>query len=443
MNVQRAPAVVPGQPLVELRNVSRRFEKKLERRRSLQDLFIRIFQRHSEAGDDFWPLRDISFSIQAGDCVGVIGPNGSGKSTLLKVISGILEPTSGELSVRGRISSLLELGAGFQPDLTGRENIYLNGSIYGLSRVYMNQHIDSIVDYAELGEFIDTPVKHYSSGMYVRLGFAVAIHTQPDLLLVDEVLAVGDVTFQHKCMKSIYQFRRNGGTLLLVAHDLGAIQNLCTHALWLDGGLIAGEGNPTDVVMAYLNTMAQREERESDKAGMQMDGSAANQRWGSGRIQIRRVALCDAAGASRSVFLTGDTMQVQIHYYSAARVESPIFGIAIHHQNGVHICGPNTRLGGMTIPYVEGDGIVTYHIPTLPLLEGDYAVSAAVVNQSDTETFDYHDRAYPFRVFPSPMRDGYGLLTLRGEWMAGNLPTKNTMDTKRDEGTQIPQMPHF
>ena len=180
-----------------------------------------------------------------------------GKSTLLKLITGILEPTSGDIITQGRIASLLELGAGFHPDLTGRENIFLNGSVYGLNRRQMRQRFDEIIDFAELGDFIDVPIKHYSSGMYVRLGFAVAIHTDPDLLLVDEVLAVGDATFQHKCLDSIQQVSRQGGTLLFVSHDLGTIQSLCNQAIWLDGGHVRAAGRPTDVAMAYLNDVAE------------------------------------------------------------------------------------------------------------------------------------------------------------------------------------------
>ncbi len=414
MKVERLHGPIPGQPLVELRRVSRRFEKRTERHRSLQELFIRLFQRSSIQVDEFWPLRDVSLSIHPGDSLGVIGPNGSGKSTLLKLITGILQPTEGELYVRGRLSSLLELGAGFQPDLTGRENIYLNGSIYGLSRAEMNRRLPDIIRYAELGEFIDTPVKHYSSGMYVRLGFAVAIHTQPDILLVDEVLAVGDVSFQHKCLNSIHTFRQNGGTLVLVSHDMTAIQSICNRAIWIEDGRIQAEGKPTDVVMAYLGSMASRE--EAARSLQESPGPGTSQRWGSGKIQITQVELCGGDGRPRSVFVTGEPLQIRLHYHSAELVKAPIFGVALHHENGVHIAGPNTRFSGVHIPQVEREGVITYRIPRLPLLEGTYAVSVAVVNETDTEIFDYHDRRYPFRVFPGRRRDGYGLISLEGAW---------------------------
>ncbi|MBK8047995.1 MAG: ABC transporter ATP-binding protein [Anaerolineales bacterium] len=286
----RSEHVIPGQPLVEMHHVARRFIKRRDRHRSFQDRFIRLLSRRNVEHEEFWPLRDVSLVLRPGESLGVVGPNGAGKSTLLKLVTGILPPTSGDLVVNGRVCSLLELGAGFQPDLTGRENIYLNGSIYGLTRAEMNARVDRIVDFAELGDFIDTPVKHYSSGMYVRLGFAVAINTDPDLLLVDEVLAVGDASFQHKCLAAIQDYRAAGGTLLLVSHDLNAIQSTCTHAVWLEHGLLQAEGAPIDVVMAYLAEMARKEDvARSEREGA---GGVAEPvmpgRWGNGAIRITR-----------------------------------------------------------------------------------------------------------------------------------------------------------
>ncbi len=414
MTVERVRTVAPGQPLVELRHVERRFVKRLERQRSLQDLFLRFFSRRHDPLDEFWPLRDVSFTVDAGDCIGVIGPNGSGKSTLLKLVTGILAPTGGDLAVRGRVSSLLELGAGFHPDLTGRENIYLNGSIYGLGRAEMNQRLTSIIDYAGLGDFIDTPVKHYSSGMYVRLGFSVAIHTDPDLLLVDEVLAVGDVAFQNKCMASIYRFRRQGGTLLLVSHDLSTIQSLCTRVIWIDNGLVAAQGAPADVVMAYKQHMAELEEQ--GRSGLMTAPSGEGQRWGTGDLQITAVELCDGTGRARTTFVTGEPLTIRLHYHCPAPVTSSIFGVGFSHENGMHLFGPNTRFGGLTLPTLAGDGVVSYHIPSLPLLEGQYVLSVAATNYEDTVTYDYHDRAYRFRVAYSPARAGYGMVELPGEW---------------------------
>jgi ABC-type polysaccharide/polyol phosphate transport system ATPase subunit len=408
---------MPGEPLVELHHVARRFEKKLDRNRSLQDLFIRLFRGRKAPVDAFWPLRDLSLAIYPGESVGIIGANGSGKSTLLKLITGILEPTQGDLVVRGRISSLLELGAGFQPELTGRENIYLNGSIYGMSRRQMDARVDDIIAYAELGDFIDTPVKHFSSGMYVRLGFAVAIFTEPELLLVDEVLAVGDTSFHRKCLNSIQDFRDRGGTLLLVSHDVNAIQNICRRAIWLYDGEIAAQGNPTDIVMAYLNHVAEQEEqkrRDTEPATPPVDAPA--QRWGSGQIRITAVELLDEVGEPRTICYTGAPLTIRLHYHAPVPVAAPIFGIGIHDRNGAHVSGPNTRFAGLDIPVVAGEGTIRYTIPALPLLEGQYALSVAVVNAADSETYDYHDRLYHFEVYPGQSAERYGLVTLGGAW---------------------------
>lgn len=444
MSVQRNDRLLPNQPQIELRNVSRRYEMQRARRRSFQEAFIRLVRREPHRRDVFWPLRNISFTVHPGDCIGIVGPNGSGKSTLLKLITGILSPSEGDLIVNGRISSLLELGAGFHPDLTGRDNIYLNGSIYGLSRAEMDKHLDAIIDYAELGDFIDTPIKHYSSGMYVRLGFAVAIHTVPDLLLVDEVLAVGDAAFQRKCLNSIQKFRDNGGTLILVSHDLNAIQSICRRALWLEQGELVADGHPTDVVMAYIRHLAEKEEgggdrghgaREQGREGDEGQGTdSANEggvdlqskiqnpkpeiirRWGTGQVRITQVELCNAGGQARTNFYNGEALTICLHYEADEPVAQPVFGLAIHHQNGTHIAGPNTKFADLRIPMVHGVGVISYHIPALPLLEGGYVVSAAVVNDANTETYDYHDRLYEFQVYRGQAKEQYGLVTLGGAW---------------------------
>jgi ABC-type polysaccharide/polyol phosphate transport system ATPase subunit len=434
MTVIRHSIHQAGQPVLELRHVARRFIKRRERNRSFQDKFVRLLSRRNVEQEDFWPLRDVSLRLDRGQSLGVIGPNGAGKSTLLKLITGILTPTSGAMLVNGRICSLLELGAGFQPDLTGRENIFLNGSIYGLNRRQMNARLDSIIDFAELGDFIDTPVRHYSSGMYVRLGFAVAIHTDPDLLLVDEVLAVGDQSFQHKCLSAIQRFRAGGGTLLLVSHDLEAIQSICRQAIWLEHGLVQSEGDPTNVVMHYLRDQARRAEaragRAEAEAGERIDAPG---RWGSGKVRITQVELCDGSGAATTTFASGEPLTVRLHYVAARRVEKPVFGLAVYHESGTHVTGPNTHFGGLDIPAVEGAGVISYQAPRLPLLAGLYRLSVAVVDGVDNETFDYHDRLYDFQVFPDSRNERYGLVTLGGGWQLETRPKSHAHDQRNGE----------
>jgi lipopolysaccharide transport system ATP-binding protein len=405
-----------GDALIHLDHVSKVFAVRHEAQDSFQSSFIRLFRRENRRAKPFWAIRDVSFEVKRGDCFGVIGPNGSGKSTLLKLITRILEPTEGDIAVRGRIASLLELGAGFHPDLTGRENIYLNGSVYGMTRKQMQQRMHAIIDYAELGDFMDVPIRHYSSGMHVRLGFAVAIHTDPDILLVDEVLAVGDLAFQRKCLDSIQQFRSQGGTLLFVSHDSGTIEALCNRAIWLDHGRIRAEGAPLDVVMSYMNRVS--EEAEEKAGSRAMAELEEGRRWGNGRVQVTQVEMVDKSGRSRSAFAGGESLDIRLSYEVMEEIDEPVFGIGIHHQNGVHVCGPNTQFDGLRIPGHRGRGQVVYHIQELPLLEGAYVMSVAAVDAGDGEVYDYHDRAYPLRVLSGRHRERYGIIALGGSWSA-------------------------
>jgi ABC-type polysaccharide/polyol phosphate transport system ATPase subunit len=401
-------------PLVEVNNVSKRFRLRQETQRSWQDVFIHLFRRERDQNKYFWPLRDVSFTVNPGDSIGVLGPNGSGKSTLLKLISGILSPTVGEITVRGRVASLLELGAGFHQELTGLENVFLNGSIYGMSRTEVQERLDSIISFAELGDFINTPVKHYSSGMYVRLGFSVAIHTDPDLLIVDEVLTVGDTHFQNKCMDAIQLFREKGGTLFLVSHSLDVVESTCTRAIWLDHGRVQADGDTLDVIMQYRNRIAEEENAANpEHLSLTLDSS---KRWGTGKVQIVEVEMYDDNGDPRTTFYTGDPMTVRMRYLTRDPIASLTFGMAIHSQSGVHVTGPNTRTGGLEIRNVEGGGEIIFRVPALMLMDGAYVLSVAATNAADSIMYDYHDRAYPFRVYPGRSLERYGLITLGGEW---------------------------
>jgi lipopolysaccharide transport system ATP-binding protein len=397
--------------IIRLEKVSKKFALHQQRSRSFQEALLNMVpgRRSPRIGREFWALQDVSFEVATGETVGLIGPNGVGKSTILKLIAGIIEATSGYIEVNGRVGALLELGAGFHPDLTGRENIYLNASVLGLPRSEIHRRLDAIVDFAELEPFIDVPVKHYSSGMYLRLGFAVAVHTDPEILLIDELLAVGDAAFQRKCLERIDQLRREGVTLLFVSHDSTAVRKLCSRAIWLESGALMSDG-PTDaVVQRYLAHSWAAEEGQLRAAG-------DARRWGSGEVQIVGVELIDKEGRERQVFEVGEPLTIDLHYETARRIEKPVFGFAIHRGDGVHITGPNTRFGGVDISYIEGSGRVLYEVASLPLLEGVYALSVAVTNAADTEMYDYHDRLYPFRVRASAEEEQYGLIALGGHW---------------------------
>jgi len=423
-------------------SVSKRFVLHQGRPRSLQELILSFPQRRDNGQpEEFWALRDVSFEVTPGETVGIIGPNGAGKSTVLKLISRIIEPTSGRIEVKGRVGALLELGAGFHPDLTGRENIYLNGSILGLSRAQIQRKLDEIIAFAELERFIDVPVKHYSSGMYVRLGFSVAVHTDPEILLVDEVLAVGDQNFQHKCLERIMEIQQQGVTICFVSHDLGAVRRLCSHAIWLDDGAIRAAGDVEDTISAYLRHAAAEEEARMKAAASQEEAPSqaeppseeveeaqqeaqeeeeeepeVKQRWGTGDIEIMDVSFLDAAGAERHVFQVGEPWVVRLHYRAQQRVESPVFGLAVHRNDGLHVCGPNTHFAGLDIPFVEGEGDILYCVDHLPLMEGTYLVSVSAHNRADTVMYDYHDRLYPFKVRQVGKGERYGLVSLGGKW---------------------------
>ena len=237
-----------GQPVVTFENVSKEFKLSKLRVRSLQGIFVSMFNKEMRGKHQFWALKDVNFTINAGETVALVGTNGSGKSTVLKLISRIIDPTKGTITVSGRLSALLELGAGFHPDLSGRENIFLNGSILGLGRQEMNKKLDAIIDFADIGEFIDVPIRNYSSGMQMRLGFSVAVHVEPQIILVDEVLAVGDHNFQLKCLKRIRQLQQQGVTILFVSHDFDDVRNLCDRAIWLDRGLVCGDGDVNEIL---------------------------------------------------------------------------------------------------------------------------------------------------------------------------------------------------
>jgi lipopolysaccharide transport system ATP-binding protein len=413
---QLAPTQVddaPGEEVIRLDGVSVRYRVPHERYATLKEHAIRTLQRRMRY-DDFWALRDVNLQIRRGEVVGIIGRNGAGKSTLLKVISRVLHPTTGRVRLRGRIAPLLEFGAGFHPELTGRENVFLNGAILGFSRAQMEAKFQDVVGFAQLGDFIDAPLRTYSSGMVARLGFAVATDVEPDVLILDEVLSVGDAAFQKKSAERIQAFRASGATILFVSHSLEAVKTMCTRAVWLEHGRLVAEGTAESVVHQYL----ERDQTvEAERLSAQMQLGLAN-RWGTRRIEIVRVLLTDAAGKEQTIFQTGDALVLHLDYVAHEPIPSPVFGVAIHRQDGVHITGPNTAFAGLNLPRLEGSGTVVYTIPTLTLLDGFYHISAAVVSQKNDETLDYHDRVCSFRVDNqnATLRERYGVLTLQGEW---------------------------
>jgi len=399
--------------VIGLENVAVRYRIPHERVATFKEHAIRWAQRRLQT-DDFWALREINLKVQRGEIVGVMGRNGAGKSTLLKVIGRVLRPTQGRVYVRGKVAPLLEFGAGFHPELTGRENIFLNGTLLGFTRKQMHEKFERIVAFAELEEFIDAPLRTYSSGMVARLGFAVATDVTPDILILDEVLSVGDAAFQKKSFERIQAFRASGATILFVSHHPDAIKTLCTRALWIDSGRVVADGTAEAVAEQYR----MRDQQIQTKQATVSAQPALSDRLGTRRIEITRVRLLDAQGNERFIFATGELFKLEIEYWAHQAVESPVFGMGVHRNDGVHITGPNTATSRFELPTLAGHGTVTFTVPYLALLEGLYHIAVAVHNQADTEMYDYHGRCASLRVVNSPsgVRERFGLITLNGEW---------------------------
>ena len=378
-------------------------------------LLQRSLLRDLRPSEVFSALDHVSFAVPTGATYGVIGRNGSGKSTALKLVAGITKPTSGRVRVDGRVSALIELGAGFHPEISGRENVFINGIMLGLSKREIQHRFDEIVDFAELREFIDAPVKTYSSGMYMRLGFAVAINVDPDVLLVDEVLAVGDEGFTHKCLDKFAEFRRKGKTILLVTHSLGLVEKFCDEALWIDAGQGRESGDPKRVVDAYLTAVERSEQSQlatsTAKAveahEQSTDPPVAAEpvpapptpegRWGSREIEIVDVAFLDRAGEPGFVFHSGDPVSIRMKVRARQPVEDFVFGVGLFNVEGVCCYGTNTGLEQLRSAEFSGEGDVTFAIDSLDLVEGTYKVDVAAHKQ-DGYPYDYHRLLYTFRV---------------------------------------------
>jgi ABC-type polysaccharide/polyol phosphate transport system ATPase subunit len=374
--------------------------------------------RDLQPDETFPALRGVTFSVPKGCTFGIIGRNGSGKSTLLKCVAGITRPNEGTVTVDGRISALIELGAGFHPEISGRENIFINGIMLGLTKRDIQKRFDEIVEFAELKDFIDAPVKTYSSGMYMRLGFSVAIHVDPDVLLIDEVLAVGDQGFTVKCLDKFAEFRRRNKTILLVTHSLDLVEKFCDRALWLDKGKTLAEGEPRRVVAGYLIDVEKSEQHELAKAEAVQVATAVDSRepdqvaspatpqdmfkategrWGSREIEITEVTLSGPDGQSSHVFQSGDPIQVTLKVRAHEPTKDFVFGFGLFNADGVCCYGTNTYIETLEPSEISGDGEVNFKIAKLDLVEGTYKIDVAA-HKLDGYPYDYHRLLYTFRV---------------------------------------------
>jgi ABC-2 type transport system ATP-binding protein len=384
---------------IRARGLGRMFKIRLSQSRSLKETILR---RELPRTRELWALKDVDFDIAPGQTFGIVGRNGSGKSTLLKLIAGIFSPSTGRLQVTGRVGSLIEIGAGFHPEFTGVENVYLNAAIYGLKRSYVDEHLDEIIEFAELQQFKDVPVRTYSSGMYMRLGFAVAMHVQPDILLLDEVLAVGDEAFQQKCFGRLGDFKRAGGTIVFVSHDPSAVERLCDRAIMLDGGRIVEEGAATEVVSAYHRRVVTGQAEEAD----QRDGGIA------GRCRVHEVRAIAGDGTTRDRFVEGEPMALEVWLYAEQEIEDASVTVGIRDADGRPV-GSQT-LDGVLLPPQRLERL-RLNFPGLPMREGRFFVDVGVTTADRDAELALAERALELSVFGSGA-GGSGPIRLGGTW---------------------------
>jgi ABC-type polysaccharide/polyol phosphate transport system ATPase subunit len=389
---------------LEVEHLTKTFRLHHEKANSIKAL---IAGKGRNRFDEFVALDDVTFDVREGEVFGVIGQNGSGKSTLLKCMAGILQPNQGSVRVHKRMSALLELGAGFHPELSGRDNVFLNAAILGMTRRDIASRFDDIVEFSGLQSFIDAPVKTYSSGMYVRLAFAVAINVDPRLLIIDEILAVGDVTFQQRCLEKFVEFRNEGRTIILVTHAMNTVKDMCDRAIWLKGGVVTGEGDPSDLVEAYTEQMLGDNNRGAD-------GSA---RRGSGEIQITSVELL-VNGEATSVkrFRTGDTIKLRLHYSAAKAIPEPVVAITIEALGGATVTAPCSRDAGITPASMSGVGFIDVDMTAVSLLPGTYDLHTAITDFNRAHVYDNLHLALRFDVMSGRPYEVGGLITMRPTW---------------------------
>ena len=398
---------------IRVEGVSKRFRLYQERNTSLKATVLR---RKRAVFNELWALQDVSFEVPEGQSFGLIGHNGSGKSTMLKCIAKILRPDKGSITTHGKISALLELGAGFHPELSGRDNVYLNASILGLPKKEIDRRFDEIVEFSGLGDRILTPVKNYSSGMYIRLGFSVAINVDPEILLIDEILTVGDEAFQRKCSQKFDDFKDSGKTIVIVSHGMGAMKDLCDEVALLDHGHLVSIGKPDDVIDTYMGGV-ERDVRPDGEHGM---------RFGKGGAFIERVEMLDRSGEPVETLLTGDAITFRIHVRAESHIAPPVFRLEVHNTHGMVIGAANTRYHGMSIDMPEGRFTIDYKIDRLLLVPGAYDISATLFDFDLKDPYDVRHRFQRFFVeFGSPP-DIDGFTSLNGRWSDLSVAQKSS-----------------
>jgi lipopolysaccharide transport system ATP-binding protein len=392
---------------VQVEGVSKRFRRQtIQPSATLKSAIVDFLRgrKITETPSTFQALKEVTFAVPSGHTLGIIGRNGSGKSTLLKLLTGIYRPDRGKIAVQGKVGALLELGAGFHPEFSGRENIFINGIVLGLSKREVRQQLDDIIRFAELEAFIDEPVKTYSVGMYMRLGFSVAVHADPDVLLIDEILAVGDEAFFQKCYDKLAAFRRRGKTIILVSHDLNTVSRWCDTVVWLDDGRVQEQGMPERVIDLYRQHVAAQEAERAIAEHMRImaqltqapAGETAN-RWGSREVEIVSVKMIHTSGHERYVYQSGEPVRVVIHYRVHRPVPDTVFGIALMRSDGLRCYGTNTAADDIPLPPLGEEGHVEVFLGRLDFVAGTYYLDVAV-HALDGYPYDYHHGLYSFTV---------------------------------------------
>lgn len=415
-----------GRNAIEVSHISKSFKVYLDKGYTLKD---RLVFHNNKKYENRVVLKDISFTVKKGEAIGLIGHNGCGKSTTLKLLTRIMYPDSGTIIMNGRVSSLIELGAGFHPDMSGRENIYINASIFGLTRKEIDARLDDIIAFSELEEFIDNPVRTYSSGMYMRLAFSVAINVDADILLIDEILAVGDVNFQAKCFNRLREIKAQGTTIVIVSHSLGQVEQICDRSIWIHDGRIRAEGKPRDIHPEYLDYMGvkrqevieREKERREDSAkkietGKQEKNDTKQEeikRWGNGFARIQNVQLQNEKGEQQSVFKTGESICIKMVYQVNQIVEDAVFGIGIFRSDGLQCYGTNTRIDKMQEFSLKESGTLSVRLENVNLISGEYLLDIAIESGLGIPV-DYYKEAFRFEMY-SDIGD-IGVSRINHEW---------------------------
>ncbi len=397
---------------IEVRNVTKSFKVYLDKGAQLKE---RLLFRKRSRYEERKVLRGISFDVKKGEAIGLIGHNGCGKSTTLKLLTRIMYPDEGTIKLKGRVSSLIELGAGFHPDMSGRENIYTNAAIFGLTKKEIDARIKDIVDFSELAEFIDNPVRTYSSGMYMRLAFSVAINVDADVLLIDEILAVGDANFQTKCFNKLKEIKAQGTTIVIVSHALGQIEQICDRAIWIHEGLIKAEGPPKEIDLEYLDYMSRKmqEKNNSESDTEEVSEEETGKRWGSGEVRIKKVRSFAADGSEQKTFRTGEDIRLSIDYTVKKPVKDAVFGFGVFDMNGIQCYGTNTRIDKQPDITISENGTAEILMKNVELLAGEYNIDIAI-EQGEGIPIDYFRQAYRIQMI-SAMGD-VGVSRIEHTW---------------------------